>query len=97
MANERENVVYNELRSASTDMHLAIYKYLVSRDRFNALGGTPGFQGAGKLFAADGSGQVIPFSDFLGAYNSLGTLEGTVGTPAAAWAAFIANAARVRG
>lgn len=97
MANEREAVVLSELRNAASELHLAIYKVLELRDRFNALGGTAGFQGASKLFAADGSGQVIPFSDFIGEFNSIGALEGTVGTPAAAWSAMIANTARVRG
>lgn len=92
MANEREAVVLGDVRSAATALHEAIYDVLKARDRFNALGGTPGFQGAGKLFAADGSGQAIPFVDFLGLFNAVGAAEAD-----SEWPALVAQAARTRG
>jgi hypothetical protein len=61
------------------------------RARFDALGGTTGFQGTGKLFAADGSGQVLPYTDFLGVFNALGALEADT-----EWPAFLSALARAR-
>lgn len=92
MANEREAVILGELRSQATNIHEAIEELLELRDRFNALGGAPNFQGAGKLFAADGSGQVVSFDDFLGVFNALGALEAD-----SEWPAFLAVIARARG
>lgn len=92
MANEREAVILGELRSQASDIHEAVEELLELRDRFNALGGDPNFKGAGKLFAADGTGQVIPYADFLGVFNALGALEAD-----SEWPAFLAVIARARG
>jgi hypothetical protein len=91
MANEQQATILSEARQTATVLHEGYYKLLQLRDRFNALGGTPGFQGTGKLFAADGSGQLVPFADFLGEFNALGALEGDT-----EWPAFLAVIARLR-
>jgi hypothetical protein len=91
MANEQPADVLSDVRTAALSLHQSWYEMLKGRDRFNALGGTPAFQGAGKLFAADGSGQEIPFSDFLGLFNAMGAMEGD-----SEWPAFLAVIARSR-
>lgn len=91
MANEQQANVLSDARTFATDMHNLIYRGIQLRDRFNALGGTGGFEGAGKLFAADGSGQEIPYSDFLGQFNAEGALE-----LRSEWSAYIAQLARNR-
>lgn len=91
MANESQSAILSEYRSRCTEMHEAIEELLELRDRFNALGGAPNFQGAGKLFAVDGSGQLIPYADFIGGFNALGAMEGDT-----EWPAFVAVLARAR-
>lgn len=91
MANQQQANVLSDTRTLATDLHDAVYKLLQARARFNALGGTPGFQGAGKLFAADGSGQEVSFADFLGCFNALGALEADT-----EWPAFLDVIARAR-
>lgn len=96
-ANTREASVLAETRATSAQLDELVADLKQLRSRFDALGGAAGFQGAGLLFAADGSGQEVPFNDFLGVYNALGALEGTNGTPAAAWAGFLVALERLRG
>jgi len=91
MANESQAAVLSEYRARCTEIHEAIEELKELRERFDALGGDPAFKGAGKLFAADGSGQLIPYDDFLGGFNALGALE--VDTE---WPAFVAVIARAR-
>lgn len=91
MANEQQADVLSAARTAATSLHEAFYKLIQANDRFNALGGSPGFQGAGKLFLGDGSGQEIPFADFLGLFTARGAMEGDT-----EWPAFLAVVARAR-
>ncbi|MGE0454451.1 MAG: hypothetical protein AB7Q30_13065 [Vicinamibacteria bacterium] len=95
--NAREASVLAETRATSAQLDELVADLDQLRSRFNALGGTPAFEGAGLLFDAGGSGQEVPFNDFLGIFNALGTLEGTNGTPAAAWAGFLVALERLRG
>jgi hypothetical protein len=97
MPNERQATILAESRATAAKIDELISDLNLIRARFNALGGTPGFQGTGLLFAADGTGQAVPYNDFLALFNALGTLEGTSGTPAAAWSAFLAACERLRG
>lgn len=91
MANQQQANVLSDARVLATELHDAAYKLVQIRARFQALGGAGGFQGAGKLFAVDGSGQEIPFNDFLGMFNALGALEADT-----EWPAFLDVIARSR-
>lgn len=92
MANEREAQVLDAVRQEATVLARAVVEMIALRDRFNALGGTPGFQGiggSGKLFAPEG--QLIPYADFLGVFNAIGALEADT-----EWPALLAQLARTR-
>lgn len=92
MANESQAVILSELRSAATEFHQAVYKIRQLRDRFDAFGGEPAFKGAGKLFNADGTGQLIAYDDFLGMFT--GESAAVLDTE---YPALVAVAARARG
>lgn len=91
MANTQQANVLSETRAIATVFSEAFAKLVHLRTRFNSLGGDSGFKGTGKLFAADGSGQEIPYDDFLGIFNALGALEADTEEPA-----FIAVVERAR-
>ena len=91
MANTQQANVLSETRALASVFSEAFARLSHLRVRFNALGGTGGFQGVGLLFNADGSGQEIPYADFLGIFNALGALEADTEEPA-----FIAVVERAR-
>lgn len=91
MANQREFNILEGTRIQAASLHDGITELVELRARFDALGGTPGFQGSSKLFAVGGGGQELPFDDFYGVFTALGALEGT-----AQWPAFLAALARAR-